>query len=161
MTTDLQMSPTYIGRVIQTVSQVLAAGKWWGLFDDKADGWFSLASKQGDPILGLSTSPVLGGYSAAHRICVEREVSWLVAWMGDNKVSTTSLFHEQRGSPAVVFVGHNLLFSYTSDLDYQWNEAIAVVTAIRMDQFRQELISDKRFDLQTNPKIVKLLEVTN
>jgi len=155
---DVRMNPEYAVRMIRTLSRVLAAGKKQCLFGDEADGWFCLATKCGTPILGLGMGHLSDVLASEYRHHAEEQVRWLCS----HDLLTSSLWDDHNMSEAVAVTGYDFYFSYASMLTNRlWNEAIMVVTAIRMGQFNETVIRDPRWYLKANPNIASLLAVAH
>ena len=151
---DVHMNPEYAVRMIRTVSRVLAAGKRQCLFGDEADGWFCLATKRGTPIMGLGMGHLSDVLAFDYRHHAEEQVRWLSA----HDLLTSSPWEDHNVSDAVAVTGYDFYFSYASALTNRlWNEAIMVVTAIRMAQFNEVEARNPRWHLKENPNIESLL----
>lgn len=150
---DVHMNPEYAVRMIRTVSRVLAAGKKQCLFGDEADGWFCLATKRGNPVLGLSM-----GHAEFHARDYRHHAEEQVRWLSAHDLLTSSPWDDHNMSDAVAVTGYDFYLSYASGFTNRlWNEAIMVVTAVQMMQFNEVEIRNPRWHLKENPNIESLL----
>lgn len=139
--------------MVKTVSRVLTAGKEHDLFGNEADGWFAAFTKDGQPVLGSSTQPLSGKSIAWHRDKTEEQADWL---RFQNQLTSRVWGYE---STAVAITAFHFHFAYASFAEQSWNEAIVVVTAIRLGEFFEQDVLSPRWTLQSNSHIGELLKV--
>lgn len=148
----------YGRRVVRVVSQVISQAESAALISMDTSGWFTLAAKDGAPIVGIALPMSLSAALAAdYRHHSEEQIRWLRS----HDLLTSGIWDEHNVSEAVAATGYDFFFSFASALSREWNEAIAVVSAVRMQQFSQNVIDDSRWHLQHNPCIKQLLEAAH
>lgn len=148
----------YSQRVARVVSQVIAQAERAALISMETSGWFTLAAKDGAPIMGIALPRTLSSSLATdYRHHSEEQIRWLQS----HHLLTSGIWDEHNVSEAVAATGYNFFFSFASALPREWNEAIVVVSAVRMQQFNQNVIDDSRWHLQHNPCIKQLLEAAH
>ncbi len=148
----------YLARIVRTTSRVIDLGKAASLFDDEVDGWCTVMAKNGAPVLGFRTAPLTPEITSEFQRQAGAQLHWLLShdrltssrWMGDG------------ASTAVAVHAYDFYLAYASSCPNRlWNEAIAVVVAIRMHQFNPAVLKDQRWHLRTNPNIESLLAVAH
>ena len=140
-----------------TIPKVVQNGIDAGLFGDEAHGWFTIASKQGYPFRQGSTDEP-SATSLEYRASVEAQVVWL----SKHDLHTSTPWEEINVGNAVAVRCDDFYIGYASGLtDRLWNQAIVVVSAIRVYQFNVAIIFDERLHLKQNPHIQPLLKVAN
>ena len=151
LSAQIKRDLTQIGWMIPNIVQY---GIDAGLFGDEAHGWFTIASKQGYPFRQGSTNEPTDK-SVHYRASIEGQIDWL-----RNRDLLTSLDCDiSHIGNAVVATCYDFYIGYASLLpDRQWNEAIVVVSAIRVFQFNEAVIHDDKWHLKHNPHIRTLLE---
>lgn len=147
----------YLARMVRTVCRVLDLGKANSLFDDEVDGWCTVA-KNGAPILGFRTAPLTPEITGEF----QRQADAQVQWLRTHEKLTSSLWTGDGTSTAVAVRAYDCSIAYASSCPNRlWNEAVAVVTAIRMHQFSEAYVRDRRYHLHVNPNIESLLEAAH
>lgn len=145
-------------RVARAVSQVIAQAERAALISMDTSGWFTLAAKDGAPIVGIALPRVLSAALAAdYRHHSEEQIRWLQS----HHSLTSSIWDEHNVSEAVAATGYDFFFSFASALPREWNEAIVVVSAVRMQQFNQNVINHPSWHLRHNPCIKQLLQAAH
>lgn len=148
----------YLTRIVRTVYRVLDCGKEKGMFDDEVDGWCTVVAKNGAPILGFRTAPLTPEVTEEF----QRQAAAQVQWLRTHEKLTSSRWTGDGTSTAVAVHAYDFFIGYASSCPNRlWNEAIAVVTAIRMYQFNEAVIRDRRWHLRANPCIEHLLEAAS
>lgn len=148
----------YLARIVRTVYRVLACGKDRSLFDDEVDGWCTVMAKNSAPILGFRTAPLLPEITSE----LQRQAGAQLRWLLSHDRLTSSRWMGAGTSTAVAVHAYDFYLAYASSSPNRlWNEAIAVVTAIRMHQFNGAVLKDRRLPLHSNGHIAPLLAVAH
>ncbi len=137
------------------IPKVVQSGIAAGHFGSEAHGWFTIASKAGYPFRqGSTEEPSVT--SVDYCTSVEAQISWLFK----HDLHTSTPWEEINAGNAVAVRCDDYYIGYASGLvDRLWNQAIVVVTAIRVYQFNVAITTDERFHLKQNPHIQPLLEM--
>lgn len=148
----------YLARIARTVYRVLACGKDRSLFDDEVDGWCMVVAKNGAPILDFRTAPLTPEITGEFQRQAREQLQWLLS----HDSLTSSRWTGTGISTAVAVHAYDFYLAYASSSPNRlWNEAIAVVTAIRMRQFNEAVLKDRRLPLHSNGHIAPLLAVAH
>lgn len=157
----IDMDPEFMVRVIETFTRVLRCADNHGLLlVESADGWFTLASRDGVPILGLSTSHRPEKVRAAyHRRQAERHIRLMERHCLTHITSRD--LEPDTVSQGVAVEGYHYIFGFSSALPREMNEALLVVTALQSRQFTHSLLQDSRWKLKQNQTLKMLLRVAH
>lgn len=148
----------YLARIVRTTSRVLDLGKAARLFDDEVDGWCTVMAKDGSPILGFRTAPLNPEITSEF----QRQAGAHLQWILSRDRITSSRWMDAGTNTAVAVNAYDFYLAYASSCPNRlWNEAIAVVVAIRMHQFSGAVLKDQRLPLHSNGHIAPLLAVAH
>lgn len=143
-------------RTMRMVSRVLSVGREHHLFGDEAHGWFTVFTRQGEPVCDTGTG-LLKVSTLNLRNHAEEQVQWLVS---QNQLTSRGRQGCDTGDiQAVAITGTDFYFGYASFAKRVWAEAILVVTAIRLKQFSTADLLKEELGFRSNPHIGELLRV--
>lgn len=146
-------------RIMRTVSQVLTAGREHGLFGAEAYGWFTVFTKEGEPVCDTNMGPLFEMSTLNLRNHAEEQVQWLTP---QNQLTSSGWQGCNTGDiQAVAITAYEFYFGYASLAERAWAEAILVVTAIRLGQFSTTDLLREQCGFRSNPHIAELLKVAH
>lgn len=155
---SIQANAEFLTRIVRTACRVLDRGKASSLFDDEMDGWCTVVARNGARMIGFRTAPLPMEITEEF----QRQADAQVQWLRTHEKLTSSIWKGDGTSTAVAIHAYDFYLAYASSCSNRlWNEAIALVIAIRMHKFNEAYIRDRRFHLHINPNIEPLLKVAN